>query len=108
MTICMTGTEAHLEGDWTLTEATRNLESLANSLQQMEPGSEKNLRIDCGRINEADIGGLQLLNVWIQCVKFRGIEPTLVNVPKRLQHSMQVLVGHCFVDTCPEALMLAG
>lgn len=63
MPIRMAGKEAHLEGDWTLTEVTRNLDSLALSLQQLESESEKNLRIYCGQIKEADICGLQLLNV---------------------------------------------
>lgn len=108
MTICMIGSEARLEGDWTLTGVTSNLDSLAQSLQQLEPRSEKNLRIDCGQIKDADISGLQLLNVWIQCIRFRGIEPILVNVPERLRHSMQVLVGYCFVDAYPDAALMAG
>lgn len=108
MSICMTGTGARLEGDWTLTGVTRNLDSLAYSLQQLEPGSDKNLRIDCGQIKEADISGLQLLNVWIQCVRFRGVEPTLVNVPERLKHAMQVLVGNGIMDAYPDAAMMAG
>ncbi|MBV5339653.1 MAG: STAS domain-containing protein [Deltaproteobacteria bacterium] len=103
MTICIAGTEARLEGDWTLTGVTRNLDSLALSLQQLESGSGKKLRIDCGQMEKADISGLQLLNVWMQCVRFRGVEPTLVNVPVKLRHAMQVLVGYCLMDTCPKA-----
>lgn len=108
MSIRMAGKEAHLEGNWTLTEVTRNLDSLALSLQQLESGSEKKLRIDCGQMKEADICGLQLLNVWMQCARFRGVEPTLVNVPERLQHAMEVLIGHCFIDAYPDAAMMAG
>lgn len=106
MTIRMAGAEARLVGDWTLTGVTRNLDSLALSLQQLESGSDKKLRIDCGEMKEADISGLQLLNVWMQCVRFRGVEPTLVNVPERLRHAMQVLVGHCFIDTYSDAAMM--
>ena len=108
MTIYMTGTGVSLEGDWTLTGVTRDLDSLAFSLQQLKPESDKNLRIDCGQIKEADISGLQLLNVWIQCVRFRGVEPTLVNVPERLKHAMQVLVGQGTIDAYPDAAMMAG
>jgi ABC-type transporter Mla MlaB component len=100
MTIRMAGTVARLEGDWTLSGVTRNLDSLALSLQQLESGSGKKLRIDCGQMEEADISGLQLLNVWMQCVRFRGVEPTLVNVPEKLRHVMQILVGYCLMDTC--------
>lgn len=103
MAICMTGTGARLVGDWTLAGVTRNLSTLALSLQQLESGDEKKLRVDCGLVEEADIGGLQLLNVWIQCVRIRGMEPVLVNVPMRLRHAMHVLTGHrceeAFLDT---------
>ena len=91
MTIRMTNTEARLEGDWTITGATRNVDALTQSLQQFEPGIEANLLIDCGEIQKVDMGGMQLLNVWLQCFRFRGVEPTLVNVPERLRHYMQSL-----------------
>ena len=107
MTIRMAGTVARLEGDWTLSGVTCNLDSLALSLQRLESGIGKKLRVDCGQMKDADISGLQLLNVWMQCVRFRGVEPTLVNVPEKLRHAMQALVGHCFKDTCSEAVMLA-
>lgn len=108
MAIHISGTEAYLDGDWTISGVTRNLESLSLSLQQIQHGSEKKLRIDCGQMKETDISGLQLLNVWMQCARFRGVEPSLVNVPERLQHVMQVLVEPCVYDTCPDAAMLAG
>ena len=105
MNISMSGAEARLEGDWTLSGVTRNLDSLARSLQQFEQRNEKKLQIDCGQIKEADVSGLQLLNVWMQCIRFRGVEPTLVNVPERLRHAMQVFVD---VDSYSDATVLAG
>ena len=101
MKIIMSGSEARLEGACTLAEVTRNLYSLSRSLQQLDIGNEKPLRVDCGQIKETDICGLQLLNVWMQCVRFRGIEPTLVNVPESLRHAMQFLVGHGTMETLP-------
>lgn len=108
MNICMTGKGARLEGDWTLSGVVCNLESLALSLQQLEPGTVKNLRVDCGQMHEADISGLQLLNVWMQCARFRGVEPILVNVPEKMRHAMKALVGHCVTMACPDAEMIAG
>ncbi len=108
MTIRMTGTEAHLEGDWTLSGAAQNIDSLALSLQQLESGTDKNLRIDCRRVNKTDASGLQLLNVWMECARMRGVEPTLVNVPERLRYAMQGVIGHCFIDIYPDATLLAG
>ena len=108
MTISITGTEVCLEGDWTLSGVTCNLDSLSQSLQQFEHGKDKKLRIDCARIKEADVSGLQLLNVCMQCIRFRGVEPILINIPDRLRHAMHVLVGHCVVDGYPETAMKAG
>ena len=107
MAIRMTDTAACLEGDWTITGLTGNLDSMALSLQQIEPGSEKDLQIDCGQIAEADISGLQLLNVWLQCARFRGVKPILVNVPQKLQLAMKVLIGHCLTDTPSDAAVLS-
>ncbi|NTW98638.1 MAG: STAS domain-containing protein [Geobacteraceae bacterium] len=105
--IYMTGSEARLEGDWTLTGVTRNIDALALSLQQLEPECKK-IRIDCGRIRGADINGLQLLNVWLQCAKHRGVEPMLVNVPEKLKHTMQALMGPFVTHICPEAAIIPG
>jgi ABC-type transporter Mla MlaB component len=92
MTIRIIGTEARLEGDWTLSGASRNLSVLSHSLQQFEPGCGQSLRIDCGEIKNVDMSGMQLLNVWLQCFRFRGVETTLVNVPESLRHAMHGLV----------------
>lgn len=91
MMIRMTGTEAYLGGDWTLSGSARNLSLLSRSLQQFEPDSGQSICIDCGEIKNVDMGGMQLLNVWLQCFRFRGVEPTLVNVPGNLRHYMHGL-----------------
>lgn len=107
MMLSMTGAEAHLEGDWTLTGVTRNIGALALSLQQLKP-ERKKLRIDCGRMKEADISGLQLLKVWMQCARLRGVEPILFNVPEKLKHIMQALMMPFFTDICPDPAMMPG
>lgn len=108
MTIRMAGTEAHLEGDWTLSGATQYIDSLVHSLQQIEFGKKRNLHIDCRRVSKADANGLQLLSVWMECARMRGVEPTLVNVPERLRHVMQGLARQCLIDTYPVAALMAG
>ncbi len=102
MTICMTESEIRFEGNWTLTEVTRNIDSLSQSLQQLKPYGENKLRIDCCQMKDADMSGLQLLSVWMQCARFRGADPTLVNVPEKLRYAMQALMGDCFADICAE------
>lgn len=91
----------HLHGDLTHSGVTHNIiTSLAASLQKVTAGGKKSIRIDCGRVGTADTSGLQLLYVWIQCARFRGVEPELVNLPESLQKTMQKLgLGHCFTGT---------
>jgi len=98
MTICTEGTVAHLQGDLTHSGATHNIINLlAVSLQKVVSGGDKNMRIDCERIHAADISGLQLLYVWMQCARFRGVEPALVNLSDNLQLTMQRMgLEHCF------------
>ena len=108
MTIRMIGPGARLEGDWTLTGVTRNIDSLALSLQQLESGRKKTLLVDCGLMKEADMCGLELLNVWMQCARFRGVEPTLVNVPERLQSAMHALMDPCSMKTYADSALIAG
>jgi anti-anti-sigma regulatory factor len=101
------GTVAYLQGDLTHSGATRNIiNSLAVTLNQVTSGSEKNIRIDCTKIRAADISGLQLLYVWMQCARFSGVEPELVNISDSLQHTLlKTGLGHCFAGngTHPEA-----
>jgi anti-anti-sigma regulatory factor len=92
------GTVAHLQGDLTHSGVTDNIvNSLAASLMNVDSEVEKNIRIDCGKIHTADISGLQLLYVWMQCARFRGVESQLVNMTAGLQQIMlRMGFGHCF------------
>ena len=98
MNIYMKGAVAHLHGDLTYTGVTHtSIDSLTVSLQQIGFGDDKHIRVDCGRLRAADISGLQLLYVWMQCARFRGVEPELVNLPDSLQQVMQKMeLSHCF------------
>lgn len=89
MSIYLTGAEAQMEGDWTLAGAARNIDSLAKLLHQLETGKEKVLRIDCRKVSRADASGLQVLHVWLECVRMRGVEPTLFNIPEKMLKAMQ-------------------
>jgi len=90
MTFCSEGTVAYLRGDLTHSGVTRNIiNSLAVFLQQIAIRGGKDIRIDCGRILAADISGLQLLNVWMECARFKGVNPELVNLSDTLQQAMK-------------------
>lgn len=106
MKICTEGTVAHLQGDLTHSGVTHNIINLlAASLQKIVSGGDKNFNIDCERIRTADVSGLQLLYVWMQCARFRGVEPALVNLSDSLHQAIQRMgFEHCFTgfNTLPE------
>lgn len=93
---------AHLKGDLTQSGVIYNITNfLAASLQNIVSGGDKKICIDCEKIRKADIGGLQMLYVWMYSAKKRGVEPKLLNVPNRLWQAMQRMgFEHCFADFC--------
>jgi ABC-type transporter Mla MlaB component len=91
MTFCSLGTVGYLQGDLTHSGVPHHIiNSLAVFLQQIASFGGKSIRIDCGKILTSDISGLQLLYVWMECARFRGVEPQLVNLPDSLQQAMKV------------------
>jgi len=74
MNICMNGTAGRLQGELTQSGVTDScIESLTDSLQQLASRGETKMRIDCNRIGKADLSGLRLLYVWMQCARLRGV-----------------------------------
>lgn len=89
MKVNISGTMAHLVGNWTRTEMTdKNIDSLALSIQQLKIAGVKNLQIDCGELNEVDASGLQLLYIWLRNFKFRGIELEIINLPEKFRKAL--------------------
>jgi anti-anti-sigma regulatory factor len=100
MAVRMAGTVAHLEGDWTISGVAENIESMVLSLKQLESDGKRIIWINCGNIDETDTGGLQLLNVWVECARLRGIEPKLVNVTDSMLRAINEFgFSHLFSDT---------
>jgi ABC-type transporter Mla MlaB component len=95
------GTITHLQGDLTLAGVTLNIiNSLAEALHRTTVSGENKIQIVCDKIRTADVSGLQLLSVWVQCARFRGVEPELVNLPRKLKKDMLKLgMNHCFTIT---------
>lgn len=89
MAIHMTGTEALLDWNWTFAAVTEQIDKLIISLEQLEVEKGKKVQIDCGLVSEADASGLQLLMIWLECARMRGVEPVLVNISVRLQQIMK-------------------
>ena len=103
MGVRIAGTMAHLEGDWTMAGAIENINSLVHSLNQLESEGKKSLQINCQQVNEADTSCLQLLSVWVECARLRGIEPTLVNVTDGLLRDIHKFgFTQCLFSTNPD------
>ena len=100
MKIFTEGSVAHLQGDLTHSGVTDNIINLlAASMQKIVSGGDKFIHIDCERVRTADISGLQLLYVWMQCARFRGVEPALVNLSDSLLQAMQRMgFDNCFTS----------
>ena len=89
-----------LSGDWSISGVVKQVDSLSHSLQKLESGPNKKLHVDCGNINSIDMNGLQLLHVWIECARMRGMEVQLVNLPDSMYKTIQQLgAGQCFKNS---------
>jgi anti-anti-sigma regulatory factor len=85
------------------------INTLAVVLQKIVSGGDKNIRIDCKGISTADISGLQLLYIWMQSARFRGVEPELVNMSNNLLQTIEKMgFGCCFTGDSahPDTLAL--
>ncbi len=71
-----------LNGDWTLAGITRHFESLMK-LSYESRGSQREIRIDCSKIDNIDAAGYQFLSSWLQCLYFRGNMPKIINFPQK-------------------------
>ncbi len=95
MELAIFGKVVSLRGDWRLIRVTQSsIHLLADSLEQISSGTDKNPQIDCKQISRLDIGGLELLYTWFHCFRLRGIEPVLINPPEKIQkafHGMDFL-----------------
>jgi anti-anti-sigma regulatory factor len=91
-------TVAHLHGELTQSGVIYNIINLLSvSLQKIIAGGDKKLRIDCKFIRNADIRGLQMLYVWMQSARSRGVEPELINLSRSLRQAMKKMgFDYCF------------
>ncbi len=95
----------YLSGDWTISGVVDQCEKLSRSLQNLRADNKSKLQIDCGKINNIDMSGLQLLRVWMELVRMHGVETQLFNLPDDMLQTIQRLgLHHSFTDNyCDEA-----
>jgi anti-anti-sigma regulatory factor len=90
MNMYMSGSMVHVGGAWTLDGITQlAIDSLIFTLQQIEVGNARRLLVDCRDVIAIDSTGQELLNVWMQCARLRGVEPELLNPPSKLRQVFQ-------------------
>lgn len=91
-------TGVKLSGHWNTSGVVLQIESLS-TLNQLESGLEKLSSVDCSGISSIDMSGLQLLHVWLQCVRLRGGKPELTNLPQSMRQIIkQAGLQNCFAD----------
>jgi len=90
MKIQISGNKGRLLGNWTLTGITSSeINDLSTALQKLESESSKKIELDCRGVGNFDATGKQILDVWLQCARFRGVEPELINPPGILQSAFK-------------------
>lgn len=95
---------AKLTGDWTIAGVRGQVDRLLGYSGKV--GCCKRdclIQVDCADIQKIDMAGLQLLSVWLHCVKERGLHPALVNLPDCVAQLIgNAGVEHLFLDTCTQ------
>ena len=96
MRVYLSGAMAHLVGDWSVAGVTQsNLDTLAAALRLINPTCAGRLQIDCRQVDAIDATGRQILTIWMQCARLRGVEPELVIPTNKLRHIFQGLGLRC-------------
>jgi len=93
-----------LTGDWSMTGVVKQLDSLTKTLDALDPAQNKILHVDCAKVNNIDMSGLQLLHVWRECAGMRGVEFRMHNIPEQMHKIIQsVGLGQSFYGCFPDA-----
>jgi ABC-type transporter Mla MlaB component len=96
------GAGINLSGHWNLSGVVLQIASLP-TLDKVESGLGKFFNIDCSEIRSIDMSGLQLLYVWMQCARLRGMKAMLINLPEiMLQALKRPGLEKCFSDFCAD------
>ena len=94
-----------LTGDWSITGVVKQLGSLTNFLKRVVSNQNTRVNIDCTKINKIDMSGLQLLHVWRECVRIRGKESRLINIPEHMHRTIRSTgLGRSYLDSFPDVV----
>lgn len=95
MKIHLSGDLAFLWGKWINTEMSYNcINELTCLLDQIESAGKKRLRIDCAHLDTIDASGAHFLDIWLKCLKLRGIDHEFINIPEQQEVSLRGIGRH--------------
>ena len=90
-----------------MTGVVNQLDSLNRTLNILDSDQNKILHVDCTKVNNIDMSGLQLLHVWRECAGIRGVELRMINVPDQMHRVIKsVGLGQSFYGSFPVQEML--
>lgn len=104
-----TNLKHELTGDWSITGVVKQLGSLTSFLKRLGSNQNIGLHVDCNKINNIDISGLQLLHVWRECAGMHGVKSSLINIPDHM-HTTILSAGleRCFSDSLPDVCLMSA
>lgn len=90
----MSGDKAFLWGAWTNREISYfNIDAMTEKLDQLESEGKKLVSIDLAHLEHIDASGARFLNIWLTCLKLRGIAHEIVNAGENQLEPMQAFGG---------------
>lgn len=94
MKIHLSGDLAYLWGKWINAEMSYNcINELTGLLDQIELVGRKKLRIDCSHLDTIDASGAHFLDIWLKCLKLRGVDHEFIYIPEQQTKSLRG-IGH--------------
>ena len=86
MKISVSGTTAHLQGEWTLHGLTKvTIDSLSGAIRQTISEGAQTILIDCRQVTAIDSIGLMILDGLMHVPRLRGVRAELVSLPSNLR-----------------------
>jgi hypothetical protein len=105
MKIHLSGDLAYLWGKWINTEMSYScINELTGLLDQIESAGKKKLRVNCAHLDTIDASGAHFLDIWLKCLKLRGVDHELIYIPEQEEKSFRG-IGHHQQDLSPGPFM---
>ncbi|MDD5286184.1 MAG: STAS domain-containing protein [Desulfuromonadaceae bacterium] len=88
MTVTKSSATSYLNGNWTIAGIVQQVPRLPE-LKLNDNRTDSTIAIDCSGIEEIDMNGFELLHVWLNCIKLRGLRAELVNMSDSMRDAQK-------------------